>query len=85
MSQQENSRVGHLWDSIYSSHSANLEQCDIYLHRRHRKFMILTGEMKHSNSVPAFVSKLWALVEAESTNELICWSQVSVLCRIQMI
>ncbi|KAG1970404.1 heat shock factor protein isoform X2 [Pimephales promelas] len=30
--------------------------------------------MKHS-SVPAFVSKLWALVEAESTNELICWSQ----------
>ncbi|KAK7125652.1 hypothetical protein R3I93_021126 [Phoxinus phoxinus] len=31
--------------------------------------------MKHSNSVPAFVSKLWALVEAESTNELICWSQ----------
>ncbi|XDV54401.1 hypothetical protein PO909_022697 [Leuciscus waleckii] len=37
--------------------------------------MILTGEMKHSNSVPAFVSKLWALVEAESTNELICWSQ----------
>ncbi|XP_077098419.1 heat shock factor protein isoform X2 [Siphateles boraxobius] len=37
--------------------------------------MILTGEMKHCNSVPAFVSKLWALVEAESTNELICWSQ----------
>ncbi|XP_056127508.1 heat shock factor protein isoform X1 [Rhinichthys klamathensis goyatoka] len=31
--------------------------------------------MKHNNSVPAFVSKLWALVEAESTNELICWSQ----------
>ncbi|XP_067290348.1 heat shock factor protein isoform X2 [Pseudorasbora parva] len=31
--------------------------------------------MKHSTSVPAFVSKLWALVEAQSTDELICWSQ----------
>ncbi|XP_051763717.1 heat shock factor protein [Ctenopharyngodon idella] len=31
--------------------------------------------MKHSHSVPAFVSKLWALVETQSTNDLICWSQ----------
>ncbi|KAI7793761.1 putative heat shock factor protein 1-like, partial [Triplophysa rosa] len=26
------------------------------------------------STVPAFVSKLWALVEAPSTNDLICWS-----------
>uniref|UniRef100_A0A9J7ZFM7 Si:dkey-18a10.3 n=1 Tax=Cyprinus carpio carpio TaxID=630221 RepID=A0A9J7ZFM7_CYPCA len=31
--------------------------------------------MKHSHCVPAFVSKLWALVEAPSTDNLICWSQ----------
>ncbi|XP_016338507.1 heat shock factor protein isoform X2 [Sinocyclocheilus anshuiensis] len=31
--------------------------------------------MKHSHGVPAFVSKLWTLVEAPSTNDLICWSQ----------
>ncbi|XP_059394957.1 heat shock factor protein [Carassius carassius] len=31
--------------------------------------------MKHSHCVPAFVSKLWTLVEAPSTNDLICWSQ----------
>lgn len=31
--------------------------------------------MKHSHCVPAFISKLWTLVEAPSTNDLICWSQ----------
>uniref|UniRef100_A0A8C1M032 Si:dkey-18a10.3 n=1 Tax=Cyprinus carpio TaxID=7962 RepID=A0A8C1M032_CYPCA len=31
--------------------------------------------MKHYHCVPAFVSKLWTLVEAPSTNDLICWSQ----------
>ncbi|RXN04307.1 heat shock factor 1-like protein [Labeo rohita] len=31
--------------------------------------------MKHSHCVPAFVSKLWTLVEAPSTNNLISWSQ----------
>ncbi|XP_051971419.1 heat shock factor protein [Xyrauchen texanus] len=33
------------------------------------------GEMKNSYTVPAFVSKLWTLVDAHSTNDLICWSQ----------
>lgn len=31
--------------------------------------------MKHSSNVPAFLTKLWTLVEDESTNEFICWSQ----------
>ncbi|XP_043106436.1 heat shock factor protein [Puntigrus tetrazona] len=31
--------------------------------------------MKHSHCVPVFISKLWTLVEAQSTNDLICWSQ----------
>ncbi|XP_041660822.1 heat shock factor protein 2 [Cheilinus undulatus] len=31
--------------------------------------------MKHSSNVPAFLTKLWTLVEDENTNEFICWSQ----------
>ncbi|KAM3849452.1 heat shock factor protein 2 [Diretmus argenteus] len=31
--------------------------------------------MKHNSSVPAFLSKLWTLVEDTDTNQLICWSQ----------
>ncbi|XP_008294422.1 heat shock factor protein 2 [Stegastes partitus] len=31
--------------------------------------------MKQSSSVPAFLSKLWTLVEDGDTNEFICWSQ----------
>uniref|UniRef100_A0A672FG99 Heat shock transcription factor 2 n=1 Tax=Salarias fasciatus TaxID=181472 RepID=A0A672FG99_SALFA len=31
--------------------------------------------MKHSSSVPAFLTKLWTLVEDADTSELICWSQ----------
>ncbi|XP_066570814.1 heat shock factor protein 3 isoform X2 [Amia ocellicauda] len=30
--------------------------------------------MKHSNSVPGFISKLWMLVDNQGTNEVICWS-----------
>lgn len=32
--------------------------------------------MKHNSNVPAFLTKLWTLVEDSDTNELICWSQV---------
>ncbi|XP_074541740.1 heat shock factor protein 2 [Halichoeres trimaculatus] len=31
--------------------------------------------MKQSSGVPAFLTKLWTLVEDENTNEFICWSQ----------
>ncbi|XP_065819859.1 heat shock factor protein 2 isoform X1 [Labrus bergylta] len=31
--------------------------------------------MKHNSNVPAFLTKLWTLVEDENTNEFICWSQ----------
>ncbi|KAG7282573.1 hypothetical protein CRUP_018692 [Coryphaenoides rupestris] len=31
--------------------------------------------MKNNSTVPAFLTKLWTLVEDEDTNELICWSQ----------
>ncbi|XP_017288265.1 heat shock factor protein 2 [Kryptolebias marmoratus] len=31
--------------------------------------------MKQSSSVPAFLTKLWTLVEDAETNEFICWSQ----------
>ncbi|XP_069371126.1 heat shock factor protein 2 isoform X1 [Paralichthys olivaceus] len=31
--------------------------------------------MKHNSNVPAFLAKLWTLVEDADTNELICWSQ----------
>ncbi|XP_061667918.1 heat shock factor protein 2 [Syngnathoides biaculeatus] len=31
--------------------------------------------MKHNSNVPAFLTKLWTLVEDAETNELICWSQ----------
>ncbi|XP_030627523.1 heat shock factor protein 2 [Chanos chanos] len=31
--------------------------------------------MKHNSSVPAFLTKLWTLVEDSNTNEFICWSQ----------
>ncbi|XP_074471274.1 heat shock factor protein 2 isoform X1 [Sebastes fasciatus] len=31
--------------------------------------------MKHNSNVPAFLTKLWTLVEDGDTNELICWSQ----------
>ncbi|XP_066229675.1 heat shock factor protein 2-like [Saccopteryx leptura] len=31
--------------------------------------------MKHSSNVPAFLSKLWTLVEETHTNEFITWSQ----------
>ena len=32
-----------------------------------------------SSNVPAFLSKLWMLVEEESTDELICWDPVSMM------
>lgn len=32
--------------------------------------------MKQSSNVPAFLSKLWTLVEEAHTNEFITWSQV---------
>ena len=32
-----------------------------------------------SSNVPAFLSKLWMLVEEESTDELICWDAVSMM------
>ncbi|TKS75699.1 Heat shock factor protein 2 [Collichthys lucidus] len=31
--------------------------------------------MKHSSNVPAFLTKLWTLVEDSDSNQLICWSQ----------
>ncbi|XP_051951959.1 heat shock factor protein 2 [Xyrauchen texanus] len=31
--------------------------------------------MKHNSNVPAFLTKLWTLVEDLDTNEFICWSQ----------
>ncbi|XP_013864950.1 heat shock factor protein 2 [Austrofundulus limnaeus] len=31
--------------------------------------------MKQNSNVPAFLTKLWTLVEDEDTNEFICWSQ----------
>uniref|UniRef100_A0AAR2L385 Heat shock transcription factor 2 n=1 Tax=Pygocentrus nattereri TaxID=42514 RepID=A0AAR2L385_PYGNA len=31
--------------------------------------------MKHNANVPAFLTKLWTLVEDSDTNEFICWSQ----------
>ncbi|KAM6915000.1 heat shock factor protein 2 [Xenentodon cancila] len=31
--------------------------------------------MKQNSTVPAFLTKLWTLVEDEDTNEFICWSQ----------
>lgn len=31
--------------------------------------------MKHNSNVPAFLTKLWTLVEDADTNEFICWSQ----------
>uniref|UniRef100_A0AAQ6IR15 HSF-type DNA-binding domain-containing protein n=1 Tax=Anabas testudineus TaxID=64144 RepID=A0AAQ6IR15_ANATE len=31
--------------------------------------------MKHNANVPAFLTKLWTLVEDGDTNEFICWSQ----------
>ena len=30
------------------------------------------------SSVPAFLSKLWTLVEDPATDELICWDAVSI-------
>ncbi|XP_055728798.1 heat shock factor protein 2-like isoform X4 [Salvelinus fontinalis] len=33
--------------------------------------------MKQNSNVPAFLTKLWTLVEDSETNEFICWSQVS--------
>ena len=32
-----------------------------------------------TSNVPAFLSKLWMLVEEETTDELICWDPVSVI------
>lgn len=37
--------------------------------------------MKQSSNVPAFLSKLWTLVEETHTNEFITWSQVRVRAR----
>ena len=31
----------------------------------------------NSNAVPAFLAKLWRLVEDEETNNMISWSEVS--------
>lgn len=39
------------------------------------------NNMKHNSNVPAFLTKLWTLVEDENTNEFICWSQVACVCQ----
>ena len=36
------------------------------------------------NGVPAFLAKLWKLVEDPETNNLICWSPVSYLLFIYL-
>ncbi|MCJ8743920.1 hypothetical protein PDJAM_G00100150 [Pangasius djambal] len=39
-------------------------------------FWVCSGnKMKHNSNVPAFLTKLWTLVEDSDTNEFICWSQ----------
>lgn len=43
-------------------------------------YCVLDGEagtMKQNSNVPAFLSKLWTLVEDSDTNEFITWSQVT--------
>lgn len=45
------------------------------------KAPLVSVRMKQSSSVPAFLTKLWTLVEDADTNEFICWSQV----RAQML
>lgn len=57
---------------------ANLEQCDDNWSPQHTHNVSSSCLYKKKmKNVPAFVSKLWTLVEAQSTNDLICWSQVS--------
>lgn len=36
------------------------------------------GVMVSGNNVPAFLTKLWTLVEDPDTDPLICWSPVSL-------
>ncbi|XP_031141465.2 heat shock factor protein 2 isoform X2 [Sander lucioperca] len=38
-------------------------------------FVVEFFKMKHNSNVPAFLVKLWTLVEDADTNEFICWSQ----------
>lgn len=41
-------------------------------------FVVEFFKMKHNSNVPAFLVKLWTLVEDADTNEFICWSQVTL-------
>ncbi|KAG7316389.1 hypothetical protein KOW79_019930 [Hemibagrus wyckioides] len=43
--------------------------------KREQEVVSTWNKMKHNSNVPAFLTKLWTLVEDSDTNEFICWSQ----------
>lgn len=43
------------------------------------------GVIVSGNNVPAFLTKLWTLVEDPDTDPLICWSPVSSGFGFQMV
>lgn len=43
---------------------------------RSRRNMHTVGETGSGSGVPAFLAKLWRLVDDPDTNNLICWSKV---------
>jgi len=45
--------------------------------QRSRRSMHTVGETGSGSGVPAFLAKLWRLVDDPDTNNLICWSKVS--------
>lgn len=42
------------------------------------------GAVLSSSNVPAFLTKLWTLVEDPDTNPLICWSKVQKLASFSL-
>jgi len=44
--------------------------------QRSRRTMHTVGETGSGSGVPAFLAKLWRLVDDPDTNNLICWSKV---------
>lgn len=49
---------------------------DQHKQQRSRRNMHTVGETGSGSGVPAFLAKLWRLVDDPDTNNLICWSKV---------
>ena len=74
-------RADYSGNNIRRSRSQPFATLDLE-HRRTKSAMHSITEV--GSNVPAFLAKLWKLVEDTDFDELICWSEVSLRLEVQL-